>query len=79
MRGNHPGHSCINIICILTTFFRSDIFEVADKYHYDDGSEERGEDTFMREPFVILLTSTKTLVPRFAIIGKHSVAKICSH
>ena len=29
-----------------------------DKYHYDDGSEERKEDTFMREPFILLLTST---------------------
>ena len=28
--------------------YRSDIFNISDQYHYDDGSEERGEDTFMR-------------------------------
>ena len=47
------------------------MFEITDQYHYDDGSEERKEDTFMREPFILLLTSSKTAVGKIAVIGVH--------
>ncbi|EDV25218.1 uncharacterized protein TRIADDRAFT_37773 [Trichoplax adhaerens] len=34
-------------------FYRSDLFSPQGNYHYDDGSESAGEDTFQREPFVV--------------------------
>ena len=32
---------------------------VKDSYHYEDGDEELGEDTFEREPYIVLFGSTK--------------------
>ena len=39
-------------------FFRRDIFEVVDKFTYDDGDEAKGDDTFAREPFCIKVKSS---------------------
>ena len=38
-------------------YYRTEVFSIGDVYHYDDGSEETGDDTFMREPFVVLVKS----------------------
>ncbi|XP_057303070.1 deoxyribonuclease-1-like [Hydractinia symbiolongicarpus] len=51
--------------------YREDIFEISDSFHYDDGPEELGTDTFQREPFVVLVKGIKTAVKQFAIIGAH--------
>ena len=40
--------------------FRPDLFEIEDKYEYDDGSEELQEDTFEREPFIILVKALRS-------------------
>ena len=45
----YTPHTLLNypLTHIIIITFRSDIFQIADKFHYDDGSEELGEDTFM--------------------------------
>ena len=40
--------------------FRPDLFEIEDKYEYDDGSEELQEDTFEREPFIIMVKTIRS-------------------
>jgi len=51
--------------------YRSDLFEITDQYHYEDGSEELEEDTFEREPFILLVKALKSPVKQFAVIGAH--------
>lgn len=51
--------------------YREDMFEIVDKFVYDDGSEEEGTDTFAREPFCILLKSVNLPVEQLAFVGAH--------
>lgn len=60
--------NCIHISSLIKALRRSslcynrreDIFEISDSFHYDDGPEELGTDTFQREPFVVLVKGIKT-------------------
>ncbi|XP_006897494.1 PREDICTED: deoxyribonuclease-1 [Elephantulus edwardii] len=52
--------------------FRPDLVSVLDSYHYDDGCEPCGNDTFAREPVVVKFGSPFTQVREFAIIPLHS-------
>lgn len=45
---------------VFLSFTRTDVFQIVDHFIYDDGSEELGDDTFSREPFVIRLKSSKS-------------------
>ncbi|XP_073689276.1 deoxyribonuclease-1-like [Garra rufa] len=51
--------------------YRSQAVSVANSFHYDDGCEPCGNDTFSREPFVVKFSSNTT-VQDFAIIPQHT-------
>ncbi|XP_073689279.1 deoxyribonuclease-1-like [Garra rufa] len=51
--------------------YRSQAVSVANSFHYDDGCEPCGNDTFSREPFVVKFSSNTT-VRDFAIIPQHT-------
>lgn len=44
---------------------------VIQDYIYDDGDESLGNDTFEREPYIIVFESSKTKLKKFAFIGIH--------
>uniref|UniRef100_A0A3P8TK84 Deoxyribonuclease n=1 Tax=Amphiprion percula TaxID=161767 RepID=A0A3P8TK84_AMPPE len=45
---------------------------VVRNYTYDDGCEPCGTDTFNREPFVVMFTTTYTAVKNFVLIPQHT-------
>ncbi|XP_068962699.1 deoxyribonuclease-1 [Petaurus breviceps papuanus] len=52
--------------------FRPDKVSVLDSYHYDDGCEPCGNDTFSREPAVVKFSSPTTEVKEFVIVPLHA-------
>ncbi|KAK2916240.1 hypothetical protein Q8A67_000614 [Cirrhinus molitorella] len=55
--------------------YRSQSVSVANSFHYDDGCESCGTDTFNREPFVVQFSSN-TAVGNFAIIPQHTSPEV---
>lgn len=51
--------------------YRAESVSVVDSYLFDDGSEANRDDTFNREPFVVLFSSN-TGKTRFALIPQHT-------
>ncbi|XP_019618401.1 PREDICTED: deoxyribonuclease-1-like [Branchiostoma belcheri] len=45
---------------------------VSGAYHYDDGDESSGNDTFAREPYVVWFNSSRTVVQEFVLIPVHT-------
>ncbi|XP_068105867.1 deoxyribonuclease-1-like isoform X1 [Hyperolius riggenbachi] len=52
--------------------YREDILKPTEWYHYDDGCENCGTDTFIREPFVARFSSLTTEVKDFALATIHT-------
>ncbi|XP_041813683.1 deoxyribonuclease-1-like [Chelmon rostratus] len=52
--------------------YRESTVSVAKSYTYDDGCESCGTDTFSREPFVVMFSSSQTAVKNFAVIPQHT-------
>jgi len=52
--------------------YKDSLLKVTDSYHYDDGDEEEGTDTFEREPFVVRFSATTAAVKDFFMIGIHA-------
>ncbi|EDV25217.1 uncharacterized protein TRIADDRAFT_25440 [Trichoplax adhaerens] len=52
-------------------FYRTDLFSVQGNYHYDDGDESAGDDSFIREPFVVKFKITAT-GKQFVLIPCHA-------
>lgn len=52
--------------------YRPNQVSVLDSYHYDDGCEPCGNDTFSREPVVVKFFSPYTEVREFAIVPLHA-------
>ncbi|XP_063326536.1 deoxyribonuclease-1 [Pelmatolapia mariae] len=52
--------------------YREALVSVAKSYTYDDGPEETGQDTFSREPFVVMFSSKYTAVRDFTLIPQHT-------
>ncbi|XP_029015301.1 deoxyribonuclease-1 [Betta splendens] len=52
--------------------YREQMVSVVQSYIYDDGCESCGTDTFSREPFVVMFSSTNTAVKNFALIPQHT-------
>ncbi|XP_053550483.1 deoxyribonuclease-1-like [Bombina bombina] len=55
--------------------YRNDHVAVLDSYHYHDHNMYTQEDTFSREPFVVLVRSLNTDIPDFALVPLHSAPK----
>ncbi|XP_056307076.1 deoxyribonuclease-1 [Danio aesculapii] len=55
--------------------YRSESVSVINSFHYDDGCEPCGTDTFNREPFVVMFSS-KTAVRDFALIPQHTSPEV---
>ncbi|XP_023122709.1 deoxyribonuclease-1 [Amphiprion ocellaris] len=52
--------------------YRLQTVSVVRNYTYDDGCEPCGTDTFNREPFVVMFTTTYTAVKNFVLIPQHT-------
>ncbi|CAI5674267.1 unnamed protein product [Oreochromis niloticus] len=52
--------------------YREALVSVVKSYTYDDGPEETGQDTFSREPFVVMFSSKNTAVKDFTLIPQHT-------
>ncbi|XP_069761067.1 deoxyribonuclease-1-like [Narcine bancroftii] len=52
--------------------YREDILKPQEWYHYDDGCEQCGTDTFMREPFIVHFHSLTTIVKDFVLAAIHT-------
>ncbi|XP_077590522.1 deoxyribonuclease-1 isoform X2 [Stigmatopora nigra] len=52
--------------------YREEKVSVAKNYTYDDGCEPCGNDTFMREPFIVMFSSNDTVVRNFVLIPQHT-------
>ncbi|XP_071759232.2 deoxyribonuclease-1 [Centroberyx gerrardi] len=52
--------------------YREQTVSVAKNYTYDDGCESCGTDTFNREPFVVMFSSSYTAVRNFVLIPQHT-------
>ncbi|XP_041634052.1 deoxyribonuclease-1 [Cheilinus undulatus] len=52
--------------------YREETVSVVKNYTYDDGCEPCGTDTFSREPFVVMFSSTKTALRNFVLIPQHT-------
>ncbi|XP_077415782.1 deoxyribonuclease-1 [Vanacampus margaritifer] len=52
--------------------YREETVSVAKSYTYDDGCEPCGNDTFIREPFVVMFSSNDTVVRNFVLIPQHT-------
>ncbi|CAJ1075981.1 deoxyribonuclease-1 [Xyrichtys novacula] len=52
--------------------YREQTISVVKNYTYDDGCEPCGTDTFIREPFVVMFSSTETAVRNFVLIPQHT-------
>ncbi|KAM8960069.1 deoxyribonuclease-1-like [Pelodytes ibericus] len=55
--------------------YRDDKVSVQDYYHYHDKNMYTGEDTFSREPFVVMFNAPSTEVGTFVLIPLHSAPK----
>ncbi|XP_047215488.1 deoxyribonuclease-1 [Girardinichthys multiradiatus] len=52
--------------------YRQASVSVVESYHFDDGCESCGTDTFMREPFVVMFSSRYTALSSFTLIPQHT-------
>uniref|UniRef100_A0A8C5W6S7 SMB domain-containing protein n=2 Tax=Leptobrachium leishanense TaxID=445787 RepID=A0A8C5W6S7_9ANUR len=52
--------------------FREDILKPTEWYHYDDGCENCGSDSFLREPFVVRFSSLTTGLKDFVLATIHT-------
>lgn len=52
--------------------YREALVSLVKSYTYDDGPEETGQDTFSREPFVVMFSSKNTAVKDFTLIPQHT-------
>ncbi|XP_077358605.1 deoxyribonuclease-1 [Festucalex cinctus] len=52
--------------------YREETVSVSKSYTYDDGCEPCGNDTFIREPFVVMFSSNDTVVRNFVLIPQHT-------
>uniref|UniRef100_A0A3Q1K185 Deoxyribonuclease n=2 Tax=Anabas testudineus TaxID=64144 RepID=A0A3Q1K185_ANATE len=52
--------------------YREQMVSVVKDYTYDDGCESCGTDTFIREPFIVMFSSTNTAVKNFVLIPQHT-------
>ncbi|XP_041854742.1 deoxyribonuclease-1 [Melanotaenia boesemani] len=59
--------------------YREQKVSVAKNYTYDDGCEPCGTDTFIREPFVVMFSSTYTAVKNFVLIPQHTSPDFAVH
>ncbi|NP_001002674.1 deoxyribonuclease-1 isoform X1 [Danio rerio] len=55
--------------------YRSESVSAVNSFHYDDGCEPCGTDTFNREPFVVMFSS-KTAVRDFALVPQHTSPEV---
>ncbi|XP_078609974.1 deoxyribonuclease-1-like [Branchiostoma floridae x Branchiostoma japonicum] len=54
-------------------FYRTDVgLTMTNSYHYDDGDESMGNDTFQREPFIVRFSSNRTVVDDFVLVAIHT-------
>ncbi|XP_066292359.1 deoxyribonuclease-1-like [Branchiostoma lanceolatum] len=54
-------------------FYRTDVgLTLTNSYHYDDGDESMGNDTFQREPFIVRFFSDRTVVEDFVLVAIHT-------
>ncbi|XP_055513178.1 deoxyribonuclease-1-like [Leucoraja erinacea] len=52
--------------------FKENILKPVGWYHFDDGCEQCGTDTFMREPFIVHFHSLTTIVKDFVLAAIHT-------
>ncbi|XP_030646678.1 deoxyribonuclease-1 [Chanos chanos] len=52
--------------------YRRQTVSVVKSYLYDDGCEPCGTDTFMREPFNVMFSSTSSVVRNFVLVPQHT-------
>ncbi|XP_034046652.1 deoxyribonuclease-1 isoform X2 [Thalassophryne amazonica] len=52
--------------------YREEMVSVAKNYIYDDGCEPCGTDTFIREPFVVMFSSSHSAVRNVVLIPQHT-------
>ncbi|XP_028311095.1 deoxyribonuclease-1 isoform X2 [Gouania willdenowi] len=52
--------------------YRPQMVTVSKNYTYDDGCEPCGNDTFNREPFVVMFSSRNTGISNFTLIPQHT-------
>ncbi|XP_056390893.1 deoxyribonuclease-1 [Hyla sarda] len=55
--------------------YRNDKVNVQDSYHYHDHNMYTGEDTFSREPFVVMFNAPGTVIQDFVLVPLHSAPK----
>ncbi|XP_069840235.1 deoxyribonuclease-1-like [Dendropsophus ebraccatus] len=55
--------------------YRNDKVNVHDNYHYHDHNMYSGEDTFSREPFVVMFNAPGTVIQDFVLVPLHSAPK----
>ncbi|KAM4697739.1 deoxyribonuclease-1-like 2 [Rhinophrynus dorsalis] len=55
--------------------YRTDKVSMQDCYHYHDHNMYTGEDTFSREPFVVMFNAPGTVIENFVLIPLHSAPK----
>ncbi|KAI8512333.1 Deoxyribonuclease-1 [Branchiostoma belcheri] len=54
-------------------FYRTDVgLTLTNSYHYDDGDESVGNDTFQREPFIVRFSSDRTVIGDFVLVAIHT-------
>ncbi|XP_069065481.1 deoxyribonuclease-1-like [Pleurodeles waltl] len=52
--------------------YREDILKPTEWYHFDDGCENCGTDTFIREPFIARFSSLTTVVKDLVLVSIHT-------
>ncbi|KAM3917879.1 deoxyribonuclease-1 [Leptodactylus fuscus] len=55
--------------------YRNDKVNVQDHYHYHDHNMYTGEDTFSREPFVVIFNAPGTVIQNIVLVPLHSAPK----
>ncbi|XP_053327159.1 deoxyribonuclease-1 [Spea bombifrons] len=55
--------------------YRNDKVSVRDSYHYHDHNMYTDEDTFSREPFVVMFHAPDTAIENFVLVPLHSAPK----
>ncbi|XP_061412683.1 deoxyribonuclease-1 [Lethenteron reissneri] len=52
--------------------YRDKVVSVSSSYHYDDGCESCGTDTFSREPFLVRFNIPSSAVPQLVLVPQHT-------
>ncbi|XP_075035537.1 deoxyribonuclease-1-like [Mixophyes fleayi] len=55
--------------------YRNDKVSVQESYHYHDHNMYTGEDTFSREPFVVMFNAPGTVIQNIVLVPLHSAPK----